>query len=121
MIGSVKMDLSSVLSILKTIVVLLIIIAMANLSLKYLNRYMNKQNKVIKIIERVSVNNDSALTIVDICGKYYLMSFTSTENKILRELDEEEIQYINELEIQRSYAGYQSKLGSIFEMRKKSD
>ncbi|MBC8588338.1 flagellar biosynthetic protein FliO [Paratissierella segnis] len=115
------MDLSSVLSIVKTIVVLLIIIAIANLSLKYLNRYMKKQNKIIKIIERVSVNNNSALTIVDICGKYYLMSFTSTENKILKELDKEEIQYIDEMEIQRSHTDPKGKLGNIFEMRKKSE
>ncbi len=126
------MDLSSYLSILQTIVVLLIVIALANLTLKYLNKHLKKQNKIIKVIERVSVNNNSALSIVEACGKYYLMSFTGTENKILKELDTEEIQYINELGISdtslfdfsKNDKGCKfkfSKLGNLFEMRKKVD
>lgn len=111
----------SFLSILQTIVVLLIVIALANLTLKYLNKYMKKQNKIIKIIERVTVNNNSALSIVEACGKYYLMSFTGTENKILKELDKEEVQYINELEPNEIPMEWHGKFSSLFEMRKKID
>lgn len=113
------MNLSSFLSILQTIVVLFIVIALANLSLKYVNKYMKKQNRIIKIIERLSVNNNSTLCIVEICGKYYLMSFTGTDNKILRELDNDEVSYINELEINQNPMEWQGKLSNLFEMRKK--
>lgn len=81
------MSLSTLFSILQTIFVLGIVIVLANLSLKFLKNQMSKQNKIIKIIERVSINTNSALAIVEICDKYYLMSFTNNENTILKELD----------------------------------
>lgn len=79
------MDFSSFVALFQTIIVLVLIIFLANI-LKYLNKYMHKQNKIIKVVERTSVFNNSAIGIVDICGIYYLMSFTDKENKILKEL-----------------------------------
>lgn len=123
MIGSVTtMNLSSFLSILQTIVVLVIVIFLANISLKYANKYMQKNNKIIKIVERISVNNNSSLSIVDICGKYYLMSFTGNDNKILKELDKEEIEsFLSEMENRQDLLKLQGRLGNLFEMRKKID
>lgn len=84
-------------SVIQTIVVLIIVIALANISLKFANKYMLKQNKIIKVVERVSVNNNSALSVVNICGNYYLMSLTGSENKILKELDKEEVESVIEM------------------------
>lgn len=119
MIGCVKMNFSTFLSILQTIVVLFIVIVLANISLKYVNRHMNKQNKIIKIVERVNVNNNSSLSVVHIAGKYYLMSFTSNDNKILKELDKEEIESL----LNQKEDNYISKysIGNLFEMRKNID
>lgn len=83
--------------LIQTIIVLIIVIALANVSLKFANKYMLKQNKIIKVVERVSVNNNSALSVVNICDKYYLMSLTGSENKILKELDKEEIESVIEI------------------------
>lgn len=80
------------LSIIKTIMILTIVIITANISLRFMKQYSSQKNKVIKIIERVPINNNSSLSIVDICGKYYLMSFTGEDNKILKELDREEVE-----------------------------
>jgi len=55
---------------------------------------MTKHNKIIKVVERIAVNNNSSLSIVEICGIYYLMSFAGDDNKILKELDKEEIERI---------------------------
>jgi len=85
------MNLTSFFSIIQTIVVLIIVIALANIILKYVNKYMSKNNKIIKVVERVSVNTNSSLSIVEICGIYYLMSFAGDDNKILKELDKEEV------------------------------
>lgn len=85
------MNENALFSIVQTIFILIAVIALANSTLKYVNKYMNKQNKMIKIHERVSVSNNSSLNIVEICGSYYLMSFTSSENKILKELNKEEV------------------------------
>lgn len=110
------MDFSSFVSLIQTIIVLIIVIALANMSLKYVNKYMTKQNKIIKIVERVGINNNSALSVVNICGTYYLMSFTNTDNKILKELDSDEV-----VKIIESLDKDKTKWNNYFEMGKKSD
>lgn len=110
------MDFSSFLSLIQTIIVLIIVIALANISLKFLSKYMANQNKIIKIVEKVGVNNNSALSVVEICGIYYLMSFTNNENKILKELDKEEV-----LKIMDSVDKDKVNWKSYFEMGKKSE
>lgn len=81
------MDSSSFFTIIQTIVLLLLVIGIANISLRYLNKHMNRHNKLIRIVERVAVGNNSSLAIVEICGDYYLMSFTASDNRILERLD----------------------------------
>lgn len=100
------MSFSNIFSLLQVIIVLGIVIFLANISIKLLNTHMTKQNRVIKIVERVSINNNSALALVEICGKYYLMSFTNKENKILRELDGENIEEI----IHQKYFGVRKEV-----------
>ena len=81
-------------AVLQTIVVLALVIALAHISLRLLNKYMLRQNNIIKIWEKTSVNTNSSIGIVEVSGKYYLMSFTQNENKILQELDGSEIEEI---------------------------
>lgn len=110
------MNFSSFLSLIQTIIVLVIVIALANISLKLVGRYMAKQNNIIKIVEKVGINNNSALSVVDICGTYYLMSFTNNDNKILKELDKEEV-----LKVMESLDKDKVKWNNYFEMGKKVD
>ncbi len=110
------MGFSSFLSLIQTIIVLIIVIALANISLKFVGRYMAKQQNIIKIVEKVGINNNSALSVVEICGIYYLMSFTNNENKILKELDKEEV-----LKIIENMDKDKVKWNNYFEMGKKSD
>lgn len=76
--------------VIKSILALGVIIFAANYSLKYLNTFMTKKGKAIRIIERTVVNKSSSICIVEIAGTYYVMSFTDTRNEILRELTESE-------------------------------
>lgn len=78
-------------SVIQGIIALILVILLANISLRFVNKQMSKNNKMIKVVERVPVSNNSSLSIVDICGIYYLMSFTGNDNKILKELDKEEV------------------------------
>lgn len=104
----------------QTIVALIIVIILANISLKLFNKQMLKQNKIIKIIERTSVFNNSALGIVEICGSYYLMSFTDKDNKIIKELDAKEIEsIIEETNANQNLMSIRDKANLYFEMRKK--
>lgn len=81
-------------TVLQTFIVLIIVIALAHISLRLLNKYMVKQNKIIKIWEKTSVNNNSSIGVIEVTGNYYLMSFTQNENKILKELEKEEVEEI---------------------------
>ena len=76
--------------VVKSIFALIVIIFIANYSLKYLNTFMTKKGKAIRIIERTAINKSSSICIVEIAGTYYVMSFTETRNEILRELSETE-------------------------------
>ena len=124
------MDFTSFFSIIQTIIVLIIVIALANISLKYANKHMTKHNKIIKVVERVSINNNSALSVVNICGDYYLMSFTGSDNKILKKLDKYEVEaVIKEIEDEHLYSNnnipmdfnffkFKDKINNYFGMRK---
>jgi hypothetical protein len=81
---------------------------------------MIKSQRIIKIVERVNVFNNSALGIVEICGKYYLMSFTDKDNKILKELNKEEVEtYLEEFEENKGFTYLKDKTNLFFGTRKK--
>lgn len=108
-------------AVLQTLVVLMMVIALANISLKLLNKYMVKQNRIIKILEKTSVNTNSSLGIVEVSGKYYLMSFTQGENTILKELEKEEIEeMVKEKEVNMDIKEniIYKKVNAIIEKRK---
>ncbi|MBP1042038.1 flagellar biosynthetic protein FliO [Vagococcus sp. BWB3-3] len=80
--------MSGLIYLIKSIFFLFAIILLANYVLKYLNRYVTKNSKNIQVIEKMPINKDSSLSIVCICGSYYLMSFTHDKNEIIKELSE---------------------------------
>lgn len=104
--------MDSFFSLIQTLIILAIVIFLANWILKYLNKYMTGRTKLIKIIERTQVNKNSYLSVVNICGQYYLMSFNENSSEILKELSEEEVQ---DLLVQTEEEGHEYYL----EMRKK--
>lgn len=91
------MDIQMLLSFFKMIFVLILVILFANISLKYLNSKINKNGRMIKVIEKTSVDAHSSIGIVQIIGDYYLMSFTEKENTILKDLSKDEVEeYLSE-------------------------
>lgn len=111
------MDVSSFISILKTIFILIAIIILANISLRKLNSVLLKPNKAIKIHEKLSVEANSSLAIVEILDEFYLMSLTSSDNKIIRKLEKEEvINYLNE-----KYEKKEKDIFMNFKVRGKSE
>ena len=107
-------------SIIQTIIVLIVVIILANLFLRFLNKNMVVNKKMIKIIERVNVSNNSALAIVKICGNYYLMSLADKDNRVLKGLDEDEVEsYLDDFEGQDNFVDIKDKAYVFFGMRKK--
>lgn len=91
----------------KSVLALIIIIFLANKLLQYLNSVMKKQTKTIQIIERMPINKSSSLCIVEMLGKYYLMSFTEGRNEILKEFTEEESKAILAMQTEKVVLGEQ--------------
>lgn len=88
------MGLDSLFLIIKNLLILFIVIVLANIVLRFINRYTSKNNNIVKIIERLSTNKDSSICVVMICDKYYLMSFAKEGHSILKELDKAEVELI---------------------------
>ena len=85
------MDIQMLLSFFKMIFVLILVILIANVTLKFLNSKINSKGRMIKIIEKISVDAHSSIGIVQIMGDYYLMSFSEKENLILKDLSKEDV------------------------------
>lgn len=96
--------------VLKSVLALIVIIFLANKLLGYMNTIMNKQTKAIRIIERMPVNKNSSMCIVEILGSYYLMSFTEGRNEILKEFSEDESQAIIAMRKEKELSAGQSSL-----------
>lgn len=96
--------------VLKSVLALIVIIFLANKLLGYMNTIMNKQTKAIRIIERMPVNKNSSMCIVEMLGSYYLMSFTEGRNKILKEFTEDESQAIIEMRKEKELSTSQNTL-----------
>lgn len=110
----------TVFSIIQTIIILIAVIFLANFLLKLLNKNMLKQNRIIKVIEKSPVYNNSSIGIVEVCGSYYLMSFTDKDNRILKELSAEEVeQYLKKHEENESIFSFMDIKNRNIGMRKK--
>ncbi|MCI3028085.1 flagellar biosynthetic protein FliO [Desemzia sp. C1] len=96
--------------VLKSVLALIVIIFLANKLLGYMNTIMNKQTKAIRIIERMPVNKNSSMCIVEMLGSYYLMSFTEGRNEILKEFSEDESQAIIAMRKEKELSAGQSSL-----------
>ena len=81
--------------IIKSLAMLVAVILLANYLLKYLSRYQSQRNQHIQVIEKLSVTKDSALSIVKIGETFYLMSFASRKNEILKEFSPAEQAELN--------------------------
>lgn len=81
----------TIIALVKMIAILAVVIYLINLSLKYLSRYTNQQSTQLEIIQRLAVTKSSAIAIVKILDRYYVMSLAEQENQILRELTTEEV------------------------------
>lgn len=115
------MDFTSIITIIKTTFVLVLVLFLASILLKYLNKYNLSSNKAMKVIERLSVSGSSSIAIVEICGTYYLMSLSDKENTILKELDKREVQVtLEEIKNNQMDIDIKERVNHYFGMRKKS-
>lgn len=86
--------MESFLYVVRSIVALVVVIWLANVVLKYLNKYSNHTTKSIQIVERISVSKTSSLAIVKIVGNYYLMSFSENSSETIKQFSEAEVKEI---------------------------
>lgn len=82
-------------------VILFACYAFSKYAAKKINTFSNSQN--IKILEKVPLSQDKGLALAQICGKYYLIGFSSQSIEILQELSADEL---NPEEENRSAASF---------------
>lgn len=79
---------------------------------KKVNNVTNSNN--IKIIERVALTQDKGLLIVEVCQKFYLISFANNNIEILKELDETDLHIQKSVPLKQSFF---DALNSAFKSR----
>ena len=82
--------MDGILALVKMIAGLAAVLLLIVLTLKYLNRFTRKANENFSVEKKIAVTKSSSLAIVLIVDKYYVMSFSEQENKIIKELSKEE-------------------------------
>lgn len=76
------------------LITILLILIFVYIKINFKN--INVQNKLMKVICKLSISRDSQLLVVKIMEKYYLCSSTQREFKIIENLDEDQIvNYLN--------------------------
>ncbi|MEG0370830.1 MAG: flagellar biosynthetic protein FliO [Clostridium sp.] len=87
------MEPSFVIETIKMICIFAFVIVLMILTLRGLSKYQNKivGNKNIKVLERTGLSQNTTLNIVRVGEKFYLISATSSDIKILKELETGEI------------------------------
>lgn len=79
--------------LIKMIVFLFVLLYVANQLIRYLNnRTQQSGGKTLQVLERIAVSKTSAIGIVKILDKYYVMSLAEQSNEIIRELTPDEVQ-----------------------------
>lgn len=82
--------MDGILALFKMIAGLAAVLLLIVLTLKYLNRFTSQANENFRVVKKIAVTKSSSLAIVLIVDKYYVMSFSEQENKIIKELSKEE-------------------------------
>ena len=83
--------MESFIYILRSILALIVVVWVANIALRYLNKLSIHDKKSIQIVERISVSKASSLAIVKIVNDYYLMSFSDNSTETLQKFTPEEV------------------------------
>jgi flagellar biogenesis protein FliO len=86
------MNDSIALTLLQTIIVLIAVIVLANVSLKIVGKKLQGGGRAIEILEKVQISPNSSIAVVRILGIYYLMSLSDGGNMIIKELEGEELE-----------------------------
>lgn len=71
------------------LILILIILIIVYVKINFNNIHI--QNKLMKIISKVSLSKDNSILILKIMEKYYLCSSTQSDFKIIENLDEDQV------------------------------
>lgn len=90
------MDMETLITIVKTLAALLIVLALAYVTLRNGKSLLAKDNGFIGLVEKVPLSNNAFLAVARIGKDYHLISVNSGETKILKDLDGEEVSAVLE-------------------------
>jgi len=86
------MDLEILFALLQTVLALAAVIALAYLVLRMARRLNTGSGSLVQIIEKTNLSSNSYLAVAKIGAEYHLISVTSGDIKILKELSAGEVE-----------------------------
>lgn len=86
------MDLDILFALLQTLIALIAVIGLAYLVLRVGKRLNTGNNNYVRILEKTNMSNQSYLAVAKVGSEYHLMSVTSGEIKILKDISAEEVE-----------------------------
>jgi flagellar biogenesis protein FliO len=86
------MDLDILFALLQTFIALTAVIGLAYLVLRVGKRLNAGNNNYVRILEKTNMSNQSYLAVAKVGSEYHLMSVTSGEIKILKDISAEEVE-----------------------------
>lgn len=111
--------MESIFYVLRSIGALILVIWLANVALKYMNKYSNNGTKSIQVIERISVSKTSSLAIVKIVDDFYLMSFSEKHSEVLEKFNKQEATKIKKQQDQQKNTIKTTSLFNLEEVKAK--
>lgn len=116
------MDLQSILAIIRTIGALVLVIYLINILVKYLSKYSRQDKRMVKILERVPLDANLSIYIIEVLGEYFLLSSSKESSEILKELDGEEVKRQMEIiEKEREGQGLDSSFLDFLKRKEKDE
>lgn len=114
------MDLESILTVMRSIGALLLVIYLINILIRYLSKFTSGQNRLVRIIEKVPLDANLSIVIIEVMGDFFLVSSSKESTTILRELDSDEVEeQIEKIEEERKKS--KSKFEFLNFLKGKSD
>ena len=86
------MDLEILFELLQTFIALIAVIGLAYLVLRFGKRLTEGNANFIKILEKTTLSNHSYIAVAKIGSNYHLISVTSGDIKILKDISSEEVE-----------------------------
>ncbi len=80
--------------LLRTLIGLALVCGLAYLILRYIlprMKIQTPQGELIRVVEKIHLDASQTLSVIDVCGKYYLITTSPNSSNLIAELDSKKV------------------------------